>query len=387
MHDHLMNKIKQWIILLVLTTVFLNQCYCDDLNIPQGKERYGLVLLMANNRSIDKENYKSFGFNKEPIDWTESDFELLQAALENEVKTNNNFNSPTDKVFLKIVDEGVNKMKKEQGENQKRLAKEHQQKELYDKIGQLRASIASFLKIADQGVYRAEDVLSSNDLAQIKAVEIEYQKIRVYAKEHDIDLYDNLESDLAKIREHQDAVMPLYEMSELQKRESKNDRHIALVVAIASFVISIVLYFALHRRKINRLKSRIQLLAVLEDGSTLDEEKQAIDSETELQAEKWKTLRPQIAKHLIEKYKPIIDGDSRSIILESVTLRLKEGLQDLQSFLPPSVRLPASHYAESLLTDEDVEKFKMEQNNIASLLEEEFEPDYENETVVWVGES
>ena len=51
------------------------------------------------------------------------------------------------------------------------------------------------------------------------------------------------------------------------------------------------------------------------------------------------------------------------------------------------MRLPASHYAQFLFTEEDVERFKTEQTNIAKLLEEQLEPDYENETVVWVGDS
>jgi hypothetical protein len=53
--------------------------------------------------------------------------------------------------------------------------------------------------------------------------------------------------------------------------------------------------------------------------------------------------------------------------------------------LPPSIRLPANHYAPFLFTEEDVERFKAEQKNIANLLEERLEPDYENETVAWVG--
>lgn len=93
------------------------------------------------------------------------------------------------------------------------------------------------------------------------------------------------------------------------------------------------------------------------------------------------------ANNLIEEYKPILTGDAGAIVLECVRLRIEDGIHDMQSFLPPSMRLPASHYAQFLFTEEDVERFKTEQTNIAKLLEEQLEPDYENETVVWVGDS
>lgn len=150
-----------------------------------------------------------------------------------------------------------------------------------------------------------------------------------------------------------------------------------------AFLVGLVFQLALNFSKKQKLESKIKIL----DSATTKEEEQSLRKETELRDSKWKTFKSQIVKHLIEEYKPIITSDARAIILESVTLRLKEGIRDFQSFLPPSVRLPASHYAEFLFTDEDVEKYKMEQNNIVSLLEEEFEPDYENETVVWVGDS
>ena len=152
---------------------------------------------------------------------------------------------------------------------------------------------------------------------------------------------------------------------------------------ISTFFVGLVFQLALNFLKKQKLKAKIKTL----DSATTKEEEQSLRKETELRDSKWKTFKSQIVKHLIEEYKPIITADARAIILESVTLRLKEGVQDFQSFLPPSVRLPASHYAQFLFTDEDVEKYKMEQNNIASLLEEDLEPDYENETVVWVGDS
>ena len=384
-----MNNLKQWVLCLVLAIIFLNQGYSDDLNIPQGKNLDRLIGFMMNRRtSFSKEDQNFFGFNKEPVDWIESDFEALRTALKNEVTTNTN-RYPTDAagVFLKGIDEGINKMKEEQRENQQQLAKNRQQEELYNKIGQLRARIEPFLKKAYAGVISSDDILSSNELAQIKAVETEYQEIKAYAKQHDIRLHDQFESDIAKIWDHQNTAMALYDASELQKRETKHTRRVAFVAAAISFVMSIVVYFALHRRKVKQKKSRIEFLTVLEDGSTLAEEKQAVDREAELQDAKWKTLRPQIVKHLIEEYKPIIGGDARAIILESITTRIKAGVDNFQSFLPPSVRLPANHYAPLLFTEADVEKFKNEQNNIAKLLEEELEPDYENEAVVWVGDS
>ena len=154
-------------------------------------------------------------------------------------------------------------------------------------------------------------------------------------------------------------------------------------LSLVAFLGGLVFQVALNSSKKKKLESKIKIL----DSARTKEEEQSLRKETELRDSKWKTFKSQIVKHLTEEYKPIITADARAIILESVTLRLKEGVRDFQSFLPPSVRLPTSHYAGFLFTDEDVEKYKMEQNNIASLLEEEFEPDYENETVVWVVDS
>ena len=78
-----MNNFKQWVLCLVLAIVFLNQGYCDDLNIPQGKKLDRLIIFLMNRRtSFSKEDQKFFGFNKEPIDWTESDFETAAGSTQ-----------------------------------------------------------------------------------------------------------------------------------------------------------------------------------------------------------------------------------------------------------------------------------------------------------------
>ena len=136
--------------------------------------------------------------------------------------------------------------------------------------------------------------------------------------------------------------------------------------------------------KVKQLKSKIETIhASTENRPKISPETaSAIIKELDLRDSKWNTISSQIAKHLIEEYNPIITGDARAIISELVASRIEEGVQDYQSFLPPSVRLPASHYAQFLFTEEDVEDFKAEQKDIINLLEKKLKPDYQNETVV-----
>jgi hypothetical protein len=145
---------------------------------------------------------------------------------------------------------------------------------------------------------------------------------------------------------------------------------------------AVIRSFALLR-EIKLLKSKIAGLTNSKNGSTLTEESRELAKVVELHDKTWMTFRSQIAKSLVEEYKAIKSADARSLITESVEFRIKDGIRDFQSFLPPSVRLPASHFAPFLFTEEDVENFEVEQKDIANLLEEQLEPDYENETVVW----
>ena len=116
-----------------------------------------------------------------------------------------------------------------------------------------------------------------------------------------------------------------------------------------------------------------------------EDETQAFNEKLRLLEPKWKSLKSQLINHLVEKYKALITDDAHTTILACVEFKISDGVKDFQSFLPPSVRLSASHYAPFLFAEENVERFKKEQKNIANSLEEQLEPDYEDETVVWAG--
>ena len=51
-------------------------------------------------------------------------------------------------------------------------------------------------------------------------------------------------------------------------------------------------------------------------------------------------------------------------------------------FLPPSSRLPASHFAQSFFSDSDIRQCEENQLNIKKQLELAFEPSYKNKTIV-----
>ena len=154
-----------------------------------------------------------------------------------------------------------------------------------------------------------------------------------------------------------------------------------------AFCFGFLIQLILDISKIIKLKSNINKLCdATENRPELsDKEAQVLTNKLGLLEPKWKSLKSQLVNHLVEKYKSFTTDDARAMILACVEFKISDGVKDFQSFLPPSVRLPASHYAPFLFTEEDVERFKTEQKNIINLLEEQLEPDYENETVVWVG--
>ena len=289
-----------------------------------------VVIWMMNSDAgyLFSERQQNF-FNVNPIDWTESDFETFRIALKNEVTTNTN-RYPTDWAdnFLKLIDKGIDGMKKQQ----KEIQQDQQQ-------------------LAED---RHQQVLKNQKKQQEQ--EEEHQRMEETRQKEKL-IYED------------------------QIQKAQHDKRIALMAAALSFVMSIVVYFALHRRKITQLKSQIEFLTVLENGSSLAEEEKALDKETTQQDSKWEKLKPQMVNHLIAEYKPIISGDARAIILESVALRIEEGVQEFQSFLPPSVRLSARHYAQFLFSDDDVEQYKAEQSEISSLLEKEIKPNFQKETI------
>lgn len=129
----------------------------------------------------------------------------------------------------------------------------------------------------------------------------------------------------------------------------------------------------------NRAKQKYNKLA----SSLTDDKAEVLNKELDLLKTNWKTIQPEIVEYLIEKYKPILTNDAREVIASVIKLKIEDDVKELQSFLPPSLRLLPSHYAQFLFDKDDVEKFKAEQNNIANLLGEKIAPDYENKAIVW----
>ncbi len=380
-----MNKVKQLVFCSVLILV-LNQGFCEDLNIPQGEKLHQLTQNPEHLEGIYgsrlEKDLKFFEFNKNPMDWNENDLEALRTALKNEAISNAN-TKPYRTNFLNSqlmrIDRSIDWIKSQMKQSQL----ESQEKKSDDKIDQLFHKLDPFMQKADSNLCSKDDVLPASALAQIKAVENEYED---YVKQHDIRLDNSFASRglklrLEKIHEHQNSAVALYEDWENQRRKAQHNKYIALAAAAASLVASVVIYVSRHQSKLKKLKSKIELLAVLKSGTPLAEEKKMLDKEIARRDSKWEKLKPQIVEHLIKEYKPLISGDAKAIILESVAARIEEGVQDFQSFLPPSARLPSRHYAQFLFSNDDVEQYKAEQSEIVSLLEKEIKPNFQKETI------
>jgi len=173
----------------------------------------------------------------------------------------------------------------------------------------------------------------------------------------------------------------IYKVLDLWQRE----QNFAIKVeasCFASFIFGIILQLSLYRRKNDRINAKIESLMTADIFTGLPIEKQELDKEAELQKIQWEIFKSQIVKLLCDENEYVTTSDARACIMECVTARIEDSIQNLQSFLPPSVRLPPSHYAQFLLTENDVQRFKEEQRNITNLLNERLVPDYENETVV-----
>ena len=168
-----------------------------------------------------------------------------------------------------------------------------------------------------------------------------------------------------------------------QSAKSDNDDTIAGVSLLASLLCGTVTHFLRKKGKIRALKTKILTLTPKDDGSGLKKENEQLQKETELQKQQWETYKPKIVEFTINKFKDYINCDARALLLERVvTPQLESSLQVVQSFLPPSSRLPASHFAQFFFSESDVRKCEENQLNIKKNLELAFEPFYKNKTIV-----
>ncbi|MGO8764432.1 MAG: hypothetical protein ACLQSR_04760 [Limisphaerales bacterium] len=148
-------------------------------------------------------------------------------------------------------------------------------------------------------------------------------------------------------------------------------------------------YFLTRREKV-RLKAALKALNTNASYLELTEKKRKSDDEIELENQKWETFKPQIAKFLREKgeFRELTDplqgtSNIRTLISACVELQIKDSIQDIQTFLPPTLRLPVSHYVRFLFTEDDVQYFQKEQKIVGRTLEEELTADYDNKTVAF----
>ena len=110
-------------------------------------------------------------------------------------------------------------------------------------------------------------------------------------------------------------------------------------------------------------------------------EKQKLEKKIEWENKKWEIFKPDILKFLAKECELPAISEPLPFIRACVELQIKDTVQDMQSFLPPSLRLSASHYAQFFVANEDMQKFTEEQKTIATILEQKLVPDYEHETI------
>jgi hypothetical protein len=148
-------------------------------------------------------------------------------------------------------------------------------------------------------------------------------------------------------------------------------------------VVLIVAYFWQKRRRIKTLKAKIKSLGSLDD-LPLKRERAELDEKSKFQTQNTDFIRSQIIGYLIgtQVFREIITGDPRSELLKIVTMFLEPCIVDLQSFLPPSSRLPASHFAQYFISDADVENFRKGQSTIENDLKSSLVLDYQNQTII-----
>jgi hypothetical protein len=168
-----------------------------------------------------------------------------------------------------------------------------------------------------------------------------------------------------------------------QSQIGEFDKIIWLIAPLPSVAFGAVTHFLRKKGKIRALKAKILTLTPKDDGSGLKKENEQLQKETELQKQQWETYKPKIVEFTINKFKDYINCDARALLLERVvTPQLESSLQEVQSFLPPSSRLPASHFAQFFFSESDVRKCEENQLNIKKNLELAIEPFYKNKTVV-----
>jgi hypothetical protein len=154
---------------------------------------------------------------------------------------------------------------------------------------------------------------------------------------------------------------------------------------IAPIIIGVVAHRIRKMRYVEELKSTIRCLTPKDDGSELRKKDEELQKEIEHQDEIWKGQKPAIVEHLVNKFQEYINGDAQTLLVERVVVpQIESPLQEIQSFLPPSLRLPAKHFAKFFFDESTVEEFRESQLTLRKKLESSIEPSFKDKTMVLV---
>ena len=208
------------------------------MSIPPAN-KYGFISFLLNQRAstITEADVQIFRFNKKFIDWTEYDFDSLQATLEQEIKTNTNYYATVGtKSYLADIANSFIILKKRQAEW-------HQTNDVNRKGGELLTKLDPFRKKAKSAILTQEDladleelkntanVLMTNNLPEYSfALRIAFQ-----------DISDDQKTYIEQTRVAKDREI----QQELAERQQSHAKRLPLIV-IGSVALILLISVILH---------------------------------------------------------------------------------------------------------------------------------------------
>ena len=221
-----------------ITNQSLNQGHAENLSIPPAT-KYGFIGFLLNQRAstITEADVQIFGFNKKFIDWTEYDFDSLQATLEQEIKTNTNYYATVGtKSYLAEIDKSFIILKKRQAEWHQTNDANRKGEELLTKLDPFRKKAKSAIltqeDLADlEELKNAANVLMTNNLSEYSfALRIAFQ-----------DISDDQKTYIEQTRVEKDREI----QQELAERQQSHEKRLALIV-IGSVALILLISVILH---------------------------------------------------------------------------------------------------------------------------------------------
>jgi hypothetical protein len=152
---------------------------------------------------------------------------------------------------------------------------------------------------------------------------------------------------------------------------------------IVSLVLGVIIHLGLKWLKIKKIRAKLKSLPAPDNDPALSRDKEELRIKMALQDEKWEVYKPQIVAHFLEiqSFKNLITGDPHTELLKYATKVLEPTANDLESFLPPSSRLSARHYAQKLIDETNVQNFRDGQSTVEADLKTLLTPIYEKQMV------